>query len=194
MSEIKPEQKENLPVREVEIGQWFNPLHDYPKYPYRNDKKFSRIKKRIPTASVKNLAPLWLTLIWIGDKEDRANYDYGENTAVLFLLEEDRTPLDPLLQNDEEELEARLIQLEFINSDQMDNVGEYLPYRIEIKSPSGNIYSCKLGDDGQNEVFNLEPWSLNESDKKICNIFIPDRKSVMDRIQMRFVPIEGGDN
>src|SRR3989344_4962038 len=184
MSEIKPEQKENLPVRQVEIGQWFNPLRDYSQYPYDNDKKFNRIKKRIPTASVKNLAPLWLTLIWIGDKEDRANYDYGENTAVLFLLEEDRTPLDPLLQNDEEELEARLIQLEFINSDQMDNVGEYLPYGIEIKSPSGNIYSCKLEDDGENEAFNLEPWSLNESNKEIYNIFIPDRKSVMDRIQM----------
>jgi len=201
----KTEQKEAI----VKMGEWFNPFVNYRDLPLI--RKIDDWESKKVTIEIINLGRLTFSLTRSSSHYQRLCESEFVNPVKYLVVSAQGEKLvssNDVIQ-EEAVLQVRLFLLfgpsaekEAMESSIFERLPENYdvlwrnkksPYVIEIRLPTGQTLTGPLGKDSHTPKgeFILPPSDWNFNDKKIGQILISEDKDLLEKIQMRIVPIGG---
>lgn len=199
MSERKPE-KEQKPLKIVELNEWFAPFIDYDNTTFVI-KKENLHSKRI-SLIIHPIGEFTLETIW-DRTEDAKKYYYGKRTLVVLPFGEEVIDAKNF-EEEEKKLESRLLTICILCDEEkfdqrkgktpeesllMALFGKFqpFPYSLEVLLPSGKVFSTQFDTSGEPFIEGLE-WYEKGGNESIV-LMIPEVENILEKIQMRIMPI-----
>lgn len=180
MPEDNTELKKTPPVREVRVGEWFNPFVNYDELTDHGD-------ALVAPVTIKPLGKFHVVT-------ERMPEEYFSAIQVLTL------PFDEKYYNEksfkpteelEREIESRLHDIA-VDCDDEKYTGKNLPYQVEIQLPSGKVFRAAFQTD--TEIDTPVAWNWHDNKGVRMHILVPKVGNILEKIQMRIVPTEEGKN
>lgn len=183
MSEDNTELENIPPFKEVALGEWFQPFQNYYEIPYDVERQAYRLKTL-------HLLVLELGRFSIGFDWDReSKWVAGTKGITVLPFGEEKVDLENF-EKIEMKLESRLFAM-MVFCDEEKSVGRNFPYKVEMILPSGQKLVSFFGEKGKVEESDepvAQDWSTNGEQDLV--LLIPEVEQVLEKIQMRIVPIE----
>ena len=177
------------PERVVQMGEWFSPFQNYEALPYRKNTEDYRSKDASPHI-LSGIGEISVGLAWVGNQANLNTYEKGDSDAVLIALPFDTGIIkESDMLEESKKIEARLMFLEIAIQTEK-NVRGY------VRLPDGTEVALKseiegyVDEDGNQSWFGGEIKGGRRDGEIVDTIAIPEIASVIEKIQIKFVPKE----
>lgn len=179
--QVEKEPKEKI----VELGEWFNPFQNYADKPYFCKDEDHNLSSKVFSCVVQTVDRFTFGLHWSRGLD--LQKIKGAGVVISHLGEEIVQKGD--VRKYEEKIESKLLTIAvvFPKYKHPDVI-----YQVELRYQNGKHYFCPITEERGNQAgpFN---WSEEGNGENIC-ILIPEVENILEKIQMRIVPIEENQN
>jgi hypothetical protein len=174
-SEREPKQS----IREIQLGEWFNPFQGYADVPYFDKYESRNLESKLFPYMVQQVDRFTFGLSW------SRGLDLQKIKGVSVVISpsgEEIVQKEDILKY-EEKIGSKLLTIAvvFPKYKHPDVV-----YQAELRYQNGKRYFCPISEECLNQAgpFN---WSEEGNGENIC-ILIPEVENTLEKIQMRLVP------
>ncbi len=215
MSEDRTEKEKAQPIKEVAIGEWFNPFVNYEDTPLYSDRYESdhgyyygyrlggeRLHWKDFPFQVHPIGKFTAQLGWVTPYPREFLQETTHRIVIVSPTGNIETDIKSF-KIYEEKLESRLMLLNLrCNDDKFievkgGKVPKHFPYKVEIALLSGEVLSSNFritevppGGDEVAKGIGTKPaeWYAQDGVEPVALIF-PEVENILEKIQMRIVPI-----
>ena len=182
--------------RVIELDEWFTPFENYDDIPYDNkptpatayvDPNGENSREKIVYFELANIGRFRVSVWW---DEELVDPELAEEEKYLLVLPTSEKLIGGgEMKAEQEKMETRPMEI-YIGFKDEGLRGKYLPYRVELKLPSGSIASAVIGPAivPTDLPSSHDMWSID--DEEINGVLIPETQSLISKLQLRFVSKE----